>query len=1067
MFLRALIYLIVSLLIAVPASAQDLKSKVIPLNGKLVQSDDPTQIGTNYRTLQNLRYTDSHVIGIGGMDNVNASVLSSYPYVRNAFHFNKVQPSESHVILHAFDATGTTAVLLENTGTIPTSGNFDEASPVYSLTSSNPGFFSIVPGDNVVFANGGETYIWGGTESRISAFITSSATVTYAVTNPSDYSDILSNSRQTVDQVATLSVNGGNDSYTKLLLHGDGANDDLVTTDSSASAHAVTMAGSAQIDTDKMKFGGSSIYYPSVGSSYISMADHADWYLASGLFTIDFWINFNSLPAAGQYMGIFNQYVDDNNRYGAYIYNDSGRYYFTFTTATTGSVTDIINLVEIFPVAGTWYHYSITRGWGGGANTWCFAVDGTSLSSPTNAVAIPDLAATFRVGYYRIAATLYYLDGWIDEFRVSKGVARWTANFTPPTQPYGNASNYFLVGSKRPLQGVKFYVSSGNTVASTMTVKEWQGNSWGTLSVTDTTDTGATLAVTGTINWTASGAAKARYINGLSLYWYQFYFNAGQASLYYVTVNAPMQSFSNTWDGEESLAIKFLKYNGATYLDYSIEVADDSQSTYADLSNLAAAHYILIGFTEPMQGIDFTFVAGSENSTATTAQTIKYWMGNDWSGTSALYDGTMTGTVSMSKGGVSAWQGVEPGQEYVTTISNEIPLYYYKISFANALDADVKVAEARGIPFPKNISTYTYPTMFQSRTILLNETSGRKNKLLYSASEQEDVFNGSDSGEIYVGDESKITAAATLSLVLTSALEQLLIFKENQTYRLFGNGPENWELQLISGTVGCVAPKTLKTVSLPLDSVSNYIGRHIAIFQGPDGIYVTDGRTPSPIHGDIKNLFDKRSSTSINTSMIDKSVGFIDNENLEYHWLFASGTSTTLDKEYVFDLRRWKWFEIVRGSGKNIQCGFRVTDSTGNNYNFGTIDSGYVERLEYGNDMDGGNIVHTLQLGDFALADNPLYETRAQYANLVMVAKTTTTNSVTYTHYVDTETTGTAFTMSPVSANKRIANVAYNINSKPGVFHSPKVAMTTNNEAVGFEPLYIGYFYKIEREHLH
>jgi hypothetical protein len=201
--------------------------------------------------------------------------------------------------------------------------------------------------------------------------------------------------------------------------------------------------------------------------------------------------------------------------------------------------------------------------------------------------------------------------------------------------------------------------------------------------------------------------------------------------------------------------------------------------------------------------------------------------------------------------------------------------------------------------------------------------------------------------------------------------------------------------------------------------------------------------------------------------MIDKSVGFIDQENLEYHWLFASGTSTTLDKEFVFDLKRWKWYEIVRGSGKQLQHGFRVTDSYGNNYNYGAIDIGYVERLEYGNSFDGGNIVHTFQLGDIALAEIPLYETRAQYANLSMVAKSTTTNNITYTHYVDTETSGTSFAMSPVVAGKRIANVVYNINSKPGVFHSPKFTMTTNDEATGFEPLYLGYFYKVEREHLH
>lgn len=39
-----------------------------------------------------------------------------------------------------------------------------------------------------------------------------------------------------------------------------------------------------------------------------------------------------------------------------------------------------------------------------------------------------------------------YLNALIDEFRVSKGITRWTANFTPPTTAYGQVTP---TGSKR------------------------------------------------------------------------------------------------------------------------------------------------------------------------------------------------------------------------------------------------------------------------------------------------------------------------------------------------------------------------------------------------------------------------------------------------------------------------------------------------------------------------------------------------------------------------------------------------------------------------------------------
>jgi hypothetical protein len=43
-----------------------------------------------------------------------------------------------------------------------------------------------------------------------------------------------------------------------------------------------------------------------------------------------------------------------------------------------------------------------------------------------------------NVGVPRMETNVdYSWGGWLDEIRVSKGIARWTANFTPPASPYG------------------------------------------------------------------------------------------------------------------------------------------------------------------------------------------------------------------------------------------------------------------------------------------------------------------------------------------------------------------------------------------------------------------------------------------------------------------------------------------------------------------------------------------------------------------------------------------------------------------------------------------------------
>ena len=231
-------------------------------------------------------------------------------------------------------------------------------------------------------------------------------------------------------------------------------------------------------------------------------------------------------------------------------------------------------------------------------------------------------------------------------------------------------------------------------------------------------------------------------------------------------------------------------------------------------------------------------------------------------------------------------------------------------------------------------------------------------------------------------------------------------------------------------------------------------------------VYVSDGRAALPIHDDIANYFDKLKSEYIKPSLIGESWADIDLTKMEYHLHVASGsTATEPNTELVFDLKRWKWFKIDRGTGKKLVCGATVRDTDGNFYNYGFTDTGYMMRLEDGTDFDGNDIVHTLELGDLVFAENDFTkETRTERVQLITVAKTATPNDINYTHFVDTETIGTAYTMAPRVTGKRLADIVLPVNSKVGVFHSGKFEMTTNNEPVGFEPLALAYIYSFQSE---
>jgi hypothetical protein len=199
-------------------------------------------------------------------------------------------------------------------------------------------------------------------------------------------------------------------------------------TDSSPSHHAVTVNNGVVIDGSVFKFGGGSGRFVASNSQYLSIPDSDDWYFGSGDFTIDFWVKFNSLPAAGNIQVLYCQAVDDSNKILLVIQNFS-RLQWDFSAWVSGSITvEVTGNTTIS--TGSWHHVALVRS----VNSWYIYEDGLQLNSPyTNANAMPDFAAQLSIGRYW--SNLLFFDGWLDEFHVSK-VAFWTSNFTPPTAPY-------------------------------------------------------------------------------------------------------------------------------------------------------------------------------------------------------------------------------------------------------------------------------------------------------------------------------------------------------------------------------------------------------------------------------------------------------------------------------------------------------------------------------------------------------------------------------------------------------------------------------------------------------
>jgi len=219
------------------------------------------------------------------------------------------------------------------------------------------------------------------------------------------------------------------DAYTVALLHMDGADGSTTFTDEAG--NVFTAAGNAQIDTAQSKFGGASGLFDGAGD-YISAPDSSDWTLddssGSNKWTVDFWVRFNVDPGT-TIATLVGQLVDTANfwiiRLNANILQ--------FIVVSSG--TTIINIAPAWnPVAAQWYHVAIVKD---GTNGYMHFIDGTQIGPTTTDVStIPNFTAPLSIGQ---VASANYFNGWMDELRISKGVARWTANFTPPTSAYAPA----------------------------------------------------------------------------------------------------------------------------------------------------------------------------------------------------------------------------------------------------------------------------------------------------------------------------------------------------------------------------------------------------------------------------------------------------------------------------------------------------------------------------------------------------------------------------------------------------------------------------------------------------
>lgn len=217
---------------------------------------------------------------------------------------------------------------------------------------------------------------------------------------------------------------GGIDEYTKTMLHFNGT--DASTTFTDVIGRTWTAYGNAQLDTAQKVFGTASLLLDGTGD-YIDTPDSEDFNVGSGNFTIS-WRN--KLNSTGSFYRVCGQSTSSGvlteismriqiGNTGTLTFSvASGG---TFYTATSTGTLDT-----------NWHHIECCRD----GNTLRIFIDGNADgTADVTGITVNNSAGKFAIG--RLGELdIYYFNGWIDEFKFDKGIARHTSNFTPPTSEY-------------------------------------------------------------------------------------------------------------------------------------------------------------------------------------------------------------------------------------------------------------------------------------------------------------------------------------------------------------------------------------------------------------------------------------------------------------------------------------------------------------------------------------------------------------------------------------------------------------------------------------------------------
>ena len=183
----------------------------------------------------------------------------------------------------------------------------------------------------------------------------------------------------------------------------------------------IITVGSVMTQANTVKYGTGAMYFDG-STAYVTMptASNQNLVLGTGSFTIEFWAYIATSSLTANFLDF--RATTTNGIYPTLLLNSGAlNYYVNGSTVITGSS----------PSISTWHHIALVRN----SATTTLYLDGTATGSAYTDSNSYLVGSAIAVGSSSYTLGSSYFNGYIDDLRITKGIARYTANFTPPTVP--------------------------------------------------------------------------------------------------------------------------------------------------------------------------------------------------------------------------------------------------------------------------------------------------------------------------------------------------------------------------------------------------------------------------------------------------------------------------------------------------------------------------------------------------------------------------------------------------------------------------------------------------------